>query len=262
MDGDRFDAVARLFAERRAGRRAALYRLGAGGAVALASAAGFHRAVAQKATPAPKGNAKSEFLFVQSFHSGSFTPQADSTDNFTLTLNKDLGQTVFFSDRPARVVGGVSTPAFFQGMPFGTDNPPNAALVLEAGPGDTDVVVMELTAPAYDEATHTATYQAKVLTDYEKLGATFQEEPKAPGEVHAAFGAASLFIDDCPDGCVTCYQGSLNGEAVGELDDIGMCWSWKTIGCHWCRDNYDDECNSKFSACKGQCVSACCGSMC
>jgi predicted ATPase len=95
--------------------------------------------------------------------------------------------------------GATPTPDFLQGMPFGPDNPPNAALVLEAAPGDTDVVVLELTDPAYDEATHTATYAAKVLSDYQKLGIAFQEEPKGASEGHASFGAASLFIDDCPD---------------------------------------------------------------
>jgi hypothetical protein len=35
------------------------------------------------------------------------------------------------------------------------------------------MAVLDLYNPRYDEATHTTTYEAEVLSDYEKLGITF-----------------------------------------------------------------------------------------
>jgi hypothetical protein len=201
MNATRLDRIAELLAEHRLSRRQALRRGGAGLAVGAIGAAASRvpgGAAAQEATPAAsptKSEDDSSFLFVQSFQSGSFTPKEASTDTFTLTLEHGLGQTIYFSDRPKRIAGTAPTAAFLKWFPFGADNPPNAALVLEALPGDTDVVVVELTGPAYDEASHTATYDAKVLTDYMKLGITFQVQPKGAGELHRQFGTASLFID-------------------------------------------------------------------
>jgi hypothetical protein len=263
MDATQFDTIARLFAARRS-RRWVLAETGAGLASGAFAAAGLavhtrDRAAAQDATPAG-GSAKAAtdptFLFVQSFESGSFAPKAGSSDSFTLTLDKGLGQTVYFSDRPERIVGASPTAAFLKGMPFGHDNPPNAALVLEAGPDDTDVVVLELTAPTYDEATHTATYTAKVLSDYQKLGITFQEEPKGAAEVHPQFGAASLFIDDCPDADpLNCYYVEGNGY-VGNLGNRGMCWNWGDFRCEPCGNGLAGtarECNADFPECGGNC---------
>jgi hypothetical protein len=240
MDASQFDRITRLFAARRS-RRQALAGGGAGLAAAALAATG-RRAAAQDAT-SPSGSAKSEtdpkFLFVQSFQSGGFAPKDGGGDSFTLALADGLGQTVYFSDRPDRVVGASPTAKFLKNFSFGAANPPNAALVLETAPGDTDVVVMELTAPAYDEATKTATYAAKVLTDYEKLGVTFQERPKGPAEVHAEFGAASLFIDDCPDGSVDCYDG--NNNYLGNSGTIGFCYHYLGVCCFPCGSSSNDS---------------------
>jgi hypothetical protein len=51
------------------------------------------------------------------------------------------------ADRRERIYGAAPTPTFLQGLGFMPDNPPNAALVMDASPDDTDVVVLELTAP-------------------------------------------------------------------------------------------------------------------
>jgi hypothetical protein len=263
VDPSPFDTIARLVAARRLSRRAALRQGRAGLAAAGLAAAGLAAstrdgAAAQDATPA-SGSAKAPtdptFLFVQSFESGTFAPVAGSPGSFTLTLARGLGQTVYFSDRPERVFGSAPTAAFLKGMPFGPDNPPNAALVLEAAPSDTDVVVMELTNPVYDEATKTATYDAKVLADYQKLGVTFQEEPKGPAEVHAEFGAASLFIDDCPD-LTTCYTAGLVPAGPLPGGPIGACW--RNFACVPCNGEsiHDLEvlCNNTYPQ---QCVDIC-----
>ncbi len=188
MDASHFDRVARLFADRRISRRAAMRQGGVGLAAAGLAAAGLSAAAAQDATPAPsgeKGEDDPTFLFVQSFQAGTLVPKEGSSDTFALTLEQGLGHTVYFSDRPERIVGAASTATFLTQFPFGEDNPPNAALVVETSPGETDVVVVELTAPAYDEATHTASYEAKLLADYQELGTTFQEEPKGAEDVPA-----------------------------------------------------------------------------
>src|SRR5262245_29625663 len=68
-----------------------------------------------------------------------------------------LGQTVSYSDWPARVVGFA----------------PTVALAQKEGHGDADAVDPELTPPASDEETRAATDAAKVLTDDGQPGVTF-----------------------------------------------------------------------------------------
>jgi hypothetical protein len=256
MIGHRFDAVAKLLADRRVSRRTALRGLAAGGAATVAAVQarpGFGMAD----TPPADADAKTEFLFVQSFQSGGFAPKAGSPDAFKLTLEHGLGQTVYFSDRPERIGGVAPTTKFLDGFGFQPDNPPNAALVLEAAPGDTDVVVLELTAPRYDEATKTATYDAKVLSDYEKLGVDFQEQPTTAQTLHEQFGAASLVFDDCPD-LLYCSNKLMGVGVCVNLPGgpVGTCWNWSHLCCDPCftsRDALADLCNSTYPACKGQC---------
>ena len=259
MEPNQFDRISQFFATRRLSRRHALRHTGTGLAVAGLAAAGLRSADAQDATPAAggtKGENDPTFLFVQSFQSGSLSPKDGADGAFTLTLDQGLGQTIFFSDRPDRVVGSAPTATFLAQFPFGEDNPPNAALVVETAPGETDIVVVELTSPQYDEASRTATYEARVLADYQELGTIFQEEPKGADEVPAQFGAASLFIDDCADANpLECLADC--GTVAGDLGLHGMCWSWSAFRCLPCGDGFDGTaatCNQKYpSVCKGQC---------
>ena len=115
MHARRFDAFVKLFADRRAARR--------------------------QATPVVSEEhsiAKTMFLFVQSFRSGSVAPKEGEDGRYTLTLEQGLGQTIYFANRPAREVGTVPTPEFLEGLGFDPDNPPNAALVISDGAGTTD----------------------------------------------------------------------------------------------------------------------------
>jgi hypothetical protein len=259
MDTTRFDTVAKLFAGRRLSRRRALAGGGAGldaGALAATGLAGAARA--QDATPPAEGAAeqKTEFLFVQSFQSGSLAPKDGEDGTYTLTLAQGLGQTLYFSDRPDRIVGATPTAGFLQTFPFGAANPPNAALVLEAAPGDTDVVVVKLTAPTYDEATKTATYDATLLADYEKLGITFQEAPKGAAEVTPQFGAASLFIDDCPNGNLFCQN--INTLAQWLIaSNSGFCYNPSRVCCGPCEgyEYWAQQCQGTLAQeCNGQCT--------
>jgi hypothetical protein len=262
MDTHSFDRIAKLLARRRLSRRSAL---AAGGAALGMTVIG---GAAAAAPGAPGADDDSVFLFVQSFAAGSLVPDDARPGGFTLTLGDGLGQTLYFSDRPRRIVGTLPTATFLARLGFGPDNPPNAVLVLEAAPDDTDVVVMELTAPQYDEATHTATYADKVLSDYEKLGVTFQEAPKGPAEVHPRFGAASLFIDDCSDRTINCCadwtKNQDDGEIdcncpyVGDLGTHGFCWHVGDFCCEPCANGgwgyWADQCNQTFAACNGNCA--------
>ncbi len=216
-------------------------------------------AAAQDATPAAGAvGEKVEYLFVQSFESGAIAPKAGEDGTYTLTLEHGLGQTIYFSDRPERVVGASPTAAFLAGLGFPPDNPPNAALVVEAGPEDTDVAVLELFNPAYDAATHTATYEVKVLADWEQtLALGFAEQPKDLAALAPAFGAAHLFIDDCPDIQLNCYDVNHPSTIVGTTM-AGTCYQWWPPGCLLC-ENTCITCNNAVPACGGQCCGDCPG---
>lgn len=235
MDATRFDAIAKLFAARRLSRRQALRQSGAGLAAGALVAAGLsHPAAAQDATPpaATDGGQKIAYLFVQAFRSGKIAPKVGAADTFTLTLEQGLGQTVFFSDRPERIVGAAPTQRILDGLGFTPANPPNAALVVEPTPGATEVAVIELFEPRYDETTHTATYDAKVLADYEQsVDLGFTAAPADLAAVAPTFGAAHLLIDDCPDSNITCSAG---GTTYGVFQGAPMCWNWGYLTCDPC----------------------------
>jgi hypothetical protein len=271
MDAKRFDTVSRLFANRRLSRRQA-FALGSAGALA---ATGLTAASAQEATPSATDAEKVEFLFVQSFQSGSIAPKAGEADTYTLTLEQGLGQTIYFSDRPERTVGASPTAEFLKGLGFSQDNPPNAALVVEPEPGKTDIAVVELFNPRYDETSHTATYDVQVLKDYEQaIDMSFAEQPTDLADLQAQFGAAHLFIDDCESAQVACcsewdnYNLYCKNTYVGYFPTMGYCydaWAWHcTPMVPYCHDGGRDgnaltykywanQCNDTFSECNGIC---------
>jgi hypothetical protein len=269
MDATRFDGISRLLAERRISRRQAV-RQGATGlaaaglAVAGLKAAGLGSAglgpaaaAAQAATPSPTTGAK-EFLFVQSFESGKLAPKAGAAGTYTATLQHGLGQTLYFSDRPQRIVGAAPTAKFLKGLGFNKDNPPNAALVVDDGDGGVNIAVVELADPKYEDSSHTATYDLKVLQDYEKsVDMKFQEAPANLAALGTTLGAAHLFIDDCPDAYVNCIAGNTDvGLAYGGAQ-VGTCWDWSTFQCRYCNQAaVDAQCNADFPACHNSCTGA------
>jgi hypothetical protein len=274
MDGTRFDGISKLLAEQRLSRRRAVRHGAAGLAAAGLAAAGLRAAAAQEATPAtgvtPTGDQaanKIQYLFLQSFESGKIAPKTGADGVYTVTLQHGLGQTLFFSDRPERIVGAAPTPTFLKGLGFAPDNPPNAALLVDAGDGALDIAVVELTNPSYDQASSTATYDLAVLQNYQRTAdLQFQEAPKDLSSFPASFGGAHLFIDDCPDGKVDCclpgYQdnyGTCAPDGVrGSFYPVGMCWSWSMFECVYCRglDYYQAYCNNggMSTDCTGACI--------
>ncbi|MGN6033461.1 MAG: hypothetical protein ACTHQE_17550 [Thermomicrobiales bacterium] len=207
MDANRFDTVTRLFADRRS-RRHAMKQGAAGlGAGVLAAIGIGQSAGAQDASPvaSPPPGKNTETLFLQAYQSGSITPNPAVAGQYTLTLDQGLGQTVFFSDRPARTVGTTPTADFMANIGFADTDPPNAALVVEREGGETEIAVIELLDPSYDPATRTATYEVTVLDEWQReLGIGFAQAPDDLASFGSTFGAAHLFIDDCADGYVIC----------------------------------------------------------
>lgn len=137
-------------------------------------------AVAIATVAATKAGAEDQqihLLFVQ----GSKSMQAD-TEAMTLRLIGVSHETVYFSDRPARIAGLVETTKFVEHWETGEDsfasNPPNATLmVYDAGAEKNRASVLVLTDPVLDGNDLTYRYQV--------LG----------GAVPEAGGATGLFID-------------------------------------------------------------------
>ena len=261
MEASRFDAITRTFAGRRASRRSTLR----GGAAGLAAALGTATlgAAAQDATPAPEATPGAEgdqtfFLFVQTFRAGTMVAKEGEDGAYILTLTGGPAQTIYFSDRPERIVGTMPTHQFLETLGFPPDNPPNAALVAQTDEGE-DIVVVELLNPVYTEGFGpdqgaTLTYDVRVLADYADEGLAHLAQRRADDAPPDTFGPASLFIDECPP-VTKCTHGSFCGDIPG--GPVGQCWEWgANIGCHPCNGSQsavEEACNSAYAECAGMC---------
>jgi hypothetical protein len=217
--------------------------------------------MSQEATPAPDTEGlglpegeRTYTMFLQMARSGSWEPKPGEEGVYTLTLNGIPAQTVYFSDRPSRVVGMQSTSDFLGMLGFLPDNPPNAALVTKADDGQDDILVIELFNPVYTEiangAAATLVYEARILANYHETGlgrvALQQDDTSIP----ATFDGASLFIDDCPDADVQCLR---NGAVVGSVK-MGCCY--KVPECKPCHGGYQDACTPLPECADGKCGSS------
>lgn len=211
MDANRFDTMTKFLATRLS-RRATVRRGAAGLAATAMLGAGVRDLSAQGATPGATpmtGGGTISALFVQSFNAGSFVPQAGATDAYTLTLTDAAAQTVFFSDRPERVVGTVATGKFVDSRAFDPSDPPNAAIVAQTNAGE-DTLVVELTNPRYDEAARQATYDARILPNGSDDWLSALTLKPNDDKIAAQFGAGSLFVDQltCGPAGTSCHSNS------------------------------------------------------
>lgn len=192
MRSDRFDQVTRRFAQRRLSRRTALRSSAAGIAITALGAA----PLAAAAQAQDEEAASVSFLYTQTFTGGTWEPQQDDEGIYTLTLIGAAAQTVYFSDRPARLFGLTPTQQFLDQLGFTPDNPPNAAIVAQTPEGEEDVLVIELFDPDYDEATETLTYSARILAEYDGTVLSHMAMRQTDLELATPFGQGGLFIDD------------------------------------------------------------------
>jgi hypothetical protein len=165
---------------------------------AFATLLPFTGSAAEKPKPSGEELVKQlQLLFVQSAGSGSF-------DGARLTLAV-AGPTLFFSDRPARLSGHLSTAKFLGNWKGGADsfevNPPNASLSIMEGDETVNAVV--------------------VLTDPKQEGGTLSYAVKVlEGKIPAKFGTASLFIDGGAGGYIAAaLGGGLLGGALTHAND-------------------------------------------
>ncbi|MGH2547795.1 MAG: hypothetical protein ACRDHN_00270, partial [Thermomicrobiales bacterium] len=112
---------------------------------------------------------------------------------------------IFIPSIPPLTAAGVAPGRRPGATGFSPAREPLAALVFASAEGDDDpgdVLIVELINPTYDPTSSKATYEINVLADDTAVGMTLQSEPVAMAAAIRGFDAASLFIDDCPDGDV------------------------------------------------------------
>lgn len=243
MDSRRFDRLSSAFTKSFS-RRDSLKLSTLGMGAALGGIALHHPAVAQDATPAadadhlglPEGE-RTYTMFVQTASAGTWAEKPGEEGVYTLTLTGLPAQTVYFSDRPDRIVGTQTTTEFLDALGFDGDNPPNAALVTTDDAGASDVLVIELFNAVYTDGDDgaTLTYDARILENFHetRLGRVAMEQDDAA--IPSSFAGASLFIDDCADGWVRCFKPGK--EYVGSAT-FGCCYSfpkcWECAPSHYC----------------------------
>jgi hypothetical protein len=262
MDAHSFDAFTRQFSRIRATRRAAI-----GAAITGFAAAALSRSsAAQDATPTTADDYP-QFLFVQLADRGTWAPSPNEPGVFLLSLTGASDQTIFFSDRPQRIVGTVATDQFFGTLGFTPDNPPNAAIVAHDETGQRDVLVVELFDPVIqqefgDDRATTMIYKARVLDAFAGSNLNEWQAIQQDDQLAHEFTNVSLLIDDCPD-LNWCNGFDASREyhvrSMGPLPSgtIGTCWNWELIDCVPCNGAqnqfYYDLCNRDYPECNGTC---------
>lgn len=141
-----------------------------------------------------------QYLFVQSADSGSFVPSKDEEDIYILTLNGTEPVTTFFSDRPYRLSGYITTSDFIASWDDTSDDgflkdPPNAAIQIAGAPAAADVVIVELLGALYDQNAGTLKYRTKIVRKTNDSIELFHSRGDAAESIPENFGQVSLFID-------------------------------------------------------------------
>jgi hypothetical protein len=265
---DRFPTLLDQRLDRRAAILAAVAGLGTVGLAASVSPA-----IAQDATPvdplAQDGDYPT-FLFVQLADAGTWLPKPDEDGVYLLTLAGTGEQTLYFSDRPERIVGTVPTGQFLENLGFTPANPPNAAIVVEDSNGTRDVLVVELMNPVYVQDSaglgdDSIVYEARVLENYQGNGLEEWDQQQTDDTLAEGFTNVSLFIDDCP-AAYNCYYSASFFDPIVNVGPIpggpvGTCWDGSSLNCLPCgRTGYsvfDYACNQAYADCHGQCFTYC-----
>ena len=146
---------------------------------------------ADDAAAAPQ---KDALLFTQTAARGTLVPTKCNCDGrYILTLRGVAKHTVWFSDRPNRHAGHLSTRNFartWRSYGFRAD-PPNAALSAIDAFGKRRTDVVELTHPRYNAKRHTMRYRARTVPFTTGPLSKRGRDGLIPGRIHDV----SLFID-------------------------------------------------------------------
>ena len=243
MNEPRIDRIATALAKRRLTRRSAIVQTGVGLGVA-ATAVPFLTGAQEESpsgTPAAGVADDVEFLFVQTFQSSTLSPKQGEEGRYLLTLQQGGGQTLYFSDRPERIVGMLPTSQFLDGLGFTPANPPNAALVAETEEGGEEIVVVELFDPQYDAEAQSLTYEVRILLDQERVDMAFMAVPAGEEHPGATYGASHLFIDDCPSHQTICDPAEGDAYSMG---CVSSCWNTTYGACTVCTGIMEQCCGS------------------
>jgi len=177
---------------------------------AAAAAAADAVTVTETASPTPAAEEAISVLYSLSADAGTLTPVAGSTTEFALTLSTADRHTVWFSDRPARLSGTLTTADLVRdwaGFGFVAD-PPTVAIVLHDAGDEADTLIAELSAPAYDAATDGFTATVRVLDEQAQRGVGGFEHfaGAADAALPESFTGVSIFMNDesgvVVDGCL------------------------------------------------------------
>jgi hypothetical protein len=165
-------------------------------------------------------------LFTQNTHTGSLQPIPGKSDVFTLTLNQPAPDVTVFTDRPVRSASTEPLAGFvdqWDERGFAQD-PPNAALVLDQEPDDSDTAIFKLADPSYDKGSGTVSYTATHVN-----GGT----SSLPSDEHIdpppTFGDAHLFIDPSGGGDQHAMAIDVEGGRQGLKTDITFNSPWSIL---------------------------------
>jgi len=171
------------------------------------------------------------YLFVQQAESGTFEPMEGGDDLFLLTLNGTEQRTTWFTDRPFRKTGVLSTGRMLNTF-ITEDALPNAAIEIPGAKenGESEVIVFTIIDFEYDESTGTLKYEISIIT-----GDTEESIPRyfssnnnrliadtPPVEITddvfpSEFGKSYLFIDN-----LTTFEGSSTDEICIEPSPLPL----------------------------------------
>ena len=146
-----------------------------------------------------KENPPVSLLFVQMATSGTFT---ETDDGHLLVLEGINEQTIYYSDRPNRVAGHMSTDELVKKWTSGDDsfesNPPNTVMAIVEPDGTQNAITIALTKPVYDLEAMQMQYSVYIIAD--EVDAANQVDVSFP----ETFGDVALFIDGA--GCGWCSK--------------------------------------------------------